>query len=314
MPAGSGQVPIVATLHAAWAFYRTNATWFAPLGIALALLVGLVSVVAPLPGGSPPPAGALALFPAYAMSSLFVLSVLRAQGLTVVEPLLGLTLVFVAGLACIAFWTALLRRACAKPTVTTAFGEDFARMTRVFGAIWFLVFILTFVAMIVLSSLLASAMAAAGVSEADLAAAQNDPAAAMALMERGMSGGSGMLLWGAGLAIMVGVAWLFARLALAGPATIVENKALAFGSWRYTRGDGLRIGAIYTAICAPVALFAWLVFSPAGANPNAPPSAEAGMALLIGNFVLIALQTLVAMPLMAGAGAFLYRGLRPPNA
>lgn len=314
MPATPGHVPILATLAAAWRFYQANVLWFAPMGLGLALFCGIVSILAPMPGGSPPPAGALALFPLYAMSTLFVLSVLRTQGLAAIDPSLGLLLVFATAIACIGFWAVLLRRALAKDHAASSVGEDWARLARVFASIWFLVFILTFVGMIVMSALLGSAMAAAGVSEAELIAVQDKPQAAMALMERGMAGGSGMLVWGGFLAMMLGAVWLFARLALAGPATVAENKALAFGSWRYTRGDGLRIAMIFGAILAPVLAFAWLVFGAhASLGPNTPPSAEAGTALLVGNFVLILMQTMVAMPLMAGAGAFLYRGLKPPQ-
>jgi hypothetical protein len=139
-------------------------------------------------------------------------------------------------------------------------------------------------------------------------------------VQQAMSGGSGLVVWG-GLALFgAGTAWLFARLALAGPATIVEARATAFGAWGYTRGDGLRIAAIYAAILAPVIGLMILAqaLTPDVASLATPAGVEAATAsapLLLGvNAAIIFMQTLVAMPMMAGAGAFLYRGMKPPTA
>jgi hypothetical protein len=312
MPARPGAVPIVATLVAAWSFYRTQLKWIAPLGIGLGVLCALVTILVPLPGGSPPPAGAMLVFPLYAMAGLFVLSVLQTQGFGVVDPLVGLLALFAVAIACIGYWVVLLRRAMDKPASQAALGEDWARMARVFGAIWFLVFILLFVTMIVMATLLASAMSAAGVTQAEIQATQDNPEGAMALMDRALASSAGWMVW-AGLALLAfGAAWLFARLALAGPATVAQNKAMAFGSWAYTKGDGLRIAVIYGVILAPLAVLSWalVALSPSSGQAGAN---GAGMIVLGTNMALILVQTLLTMPLMAGAGAFLYRGLKPPS-
>jgi len=315
MPQLAGQVPILKTLNAAAAFQRDHARAILPWALALAVLSTMISMVAPsFMGGSPPPAMGLALFPLSAVMSLVALPALGSP----IDPLAACMLVTASSVAAIGYWAFLLRRAVGM-TDNAALGQDWARLARVFGAIWFLVLILTIAAAIVMGALLGGAMGAAGITPAELEAAQGDPFKATALVQQAMAGTSGLVVWlGLGL-FGAGAAWLFARLALAGPATIIEAKATAFGTWSYTKGDGLRIAAIYAAILAPVIALMILAQSlaPDAASLNSQAGIDAAVAsapiLLGANAAIILMQTLVAMPMMAGAGAFLHRGMKPPG-
>jgi hypothetical protein len=310
-------VPIMATLRAAVGFLRDHIGWIAPFGIGLGVLHAIASLALPSFGGAPPPAGVQLLFPVAALGSVFLLAQIEVQGAGGVGPVLGLLLISAMAVASIGYWALLLRRALGKTGSQAALGEDWARLTRVFGSVWFLVLIFTFVAAMVLASLLVGAMSSAGISEAQTQAAVDDPVLMNGLMERGMRGPGGWMVWAGGLAMLAGVAWLFARLALSGPATIAENRAMAFAAWGYTKGDGLYIAIIYTALAAPALLLAYLMVSATPpitglSEAEARTAMEAAAPLLFaGNLVLIFVQTLIVMPLMAGAGAYLYRGLKP---
>lgn len=314
MPAPAGQVPIVATLAAGWTFFRANAAALAPFAIGLALLSMLVWTSAPMPGGSPPPVAVQALFPVWALMAPFLVAVMRASGLGAIDPLLAFVLVGAAAMASVGYWAFLLRRAMGDQIQKPApFGEDWARLARVFAALWFLILILVMAAFIVLSFVLSAAMTTAGVTNAEILAAQNDEAAVMAIVSRTMASSAGLIVWAALAAIAVGFAWMFARLCLSGPATIARGKAMAFDAWSFTKGDGLRIALIYGLMAAPVIALALtpVLLVDAAQSDNAAAQQGAVTTLFVLQGFSMLLQTWVIMPMMAGAGAFLYRGLRP---
>lgn len=317
MSASIQHVPIMSTLRAAFAFLRGNLGWLAPFGVGLGLLHALASLMLPSVGGAPPPAAVQVLFPLSALASVFLLAQLEVDGLGGPGPLVGLVLISAMAVATIGYWALLLRRALGPGSTQVALGEDWARLTRMFGSLWFLVLILSFVAIMVLAGLLSGAMRAADVTEAEISSAGGDPLVVNALLERAMQGPGGWMVWGGGLAMLAGLGWLFARLALSGPATIAEGRVMAFSAWGYTKGDGLYIGAVYTFLAVPaIAIAFFMVAATPPITTLSGPEAEAAIAaaaplLLAGNIALIFVQTLIVMPLMAGAGAFLYAGLKP---
>ena len=90
----AGHVPVVETLQAAWAFFRAHVAALAPAALGLAGVSMLIWMVAPLPGGAPPPAGALPLFPAWAVFAPILMIAAQAQGMGApVDPLAALLLV-----------------------------------------------------------------------------------------------------------------------------------------------------------------------------------------------------------------------------
>jgi hypothetical protein len=311
-----GQVPILETLQAAVGFWRAQITALSPAALGLAGVAMLVWMAVPLPGGAPPPAGALPLFPIWAVLAPFLMEVARMQGVqSGLDPLAALVLVAASGLLAVGYWALLLRRAASAMGIASAagrFSTDWARLARVFASLWFLFLILSIAALIAMFSLLGAAMGAAGIGPQDLERVQNSPEAATALLQQGLSGPSGWLVNAGGLAIAFGFAWLLARLALSGPATILEGRVSAFGAWAYTKGDALWITVIYTVLAAPAVALAVFVL----ATTPTPEAVQGGVDLtgvIVGNFLVILVQTLVVMPLMAGAGVYLYRGLKPAN-
>lgn len=310
MSAQPGHVPIVETLGASWRFFRSNAGAFAPWAALLALASTMVWLYVPLPGGSPPPAAALPLYPLWALSAPAVLAMLNAAGVPALDPLSGLLLVSASALAIIGYWTFLLRRASDGERPASSFIDDWSRLARVFGALWFLILILTLAAFIVMAFVFASVMQSAGISPAQIEAAQSDPQAVMRLVNKAMAESGGLLVWLSLLGMLFGFAWMFARLALSGPATIMEARVSAFKSWGYTKGDGFRIAIVYTTILAPALALVWLNITLI--NPASNDASSAAV-LLGAHFVLMLAQTWVVMPMMAGAGAYLYRGLKPSH-
>jgi hypothetical protein len=116
--------------------------------------------------------------------------------------------------------------------------------------------------------------------------------------------------------VALGMAYLSARLALAGPATIGERKLMAFSTWRWTEGNGLRILAACFLVIAPlgfallfvVNIIAGLVAAATGVTAATGPSV---LVLGVVAFVFGLGVYGVILPALSGVTAHLYKGLRP---
>ncbi|MBI1252627.1 MAG: hypothetical protein GC189_14290 [Alphaproteobacteria bacterium] len=194
-------------------------------------------------------------------------------------------------------------------------------IARVIGAmivVGFFLFIVTVVMGIVALVILATAIAPYA---ADFEAAQRDPQATMAVFERVMEANPFPFL-------LVGVVFAFvwmaltSRLYLAAPASVAEGRVMSFDTWRWTKGNMLRIIAARLILLAPIFVVVVVVQGVLGlafgADPGDPAAlerlAQSPVAYLVqssvSNFVTFALLYAAE----AGLSTYLYRGLRPPDA
>ena len=184
---------------------------------------------------------------------------------------------------------------------------------RLLGAT-LLLLLLVFVAAIIFAILFVIAMfVAVGGAGADLEGADTPQAVFEALGYRGV-----LVLGVTTLAAALLAIWVSVRLALVLPATASSGKVQVFETWRLTKGQFWRILAAMLIASAPTIL--WAMFSggvegalaedgPREGVRVLPPATAAVMAV-VGGLVTGVLQA----PLSAGLTAYLYRGLREPNA
>lgn len=156
-------------------------------------------------------------------------------------------------------------------------------------------------------------------SREQVKAAGQDQAQLAEILNRAVESQPGLLFW----APIIGAAILFAltsRLYLAAPASVDQRRVVVFDSWRWTRGNMLRVAAARLLLLAPglILVFALqTLIAVAFGMPGGDAAALARLAegspgrfaifFAAASFVQIALYS----PLEAGLSAYLYRGLRP---
>lgn len=155
----------------------------------------------------------------------------------------------------------------------------------------------------------------------EVRAAQENQQQLMAIMNRAVEEQPGVLLWALVAGALI-VMLITSRFYLSVPASVDQNRIIAFESWRWTRGQTLRIFAARVGVLGPAlilvgALQALIgialglgsdplaIANRSGANPT-------GFGLYYGGalFVQIALYA----NLEAGLSAAIYRRLTPPSA
>lgn len=115
-------------------------------------------------------------------------------------------------------------------------------------------------------------------------------------------------------ALLMGLAWMSARLVLAGPASATQGRVMAFSTWSWTKGNGMGTLAVLilvgmigflgvTLLAAPLAALT----SDAADRPMSEPLALAQTFL-----AAFGVSWFVLTP-FAGLSAYLYRGLRPQD-
>ncbi|MDZ4693045.1 hypothetical protein [Terricaulis sp.] len=183
----------------------------------------------------------------------------------------------------------------------------FASMSFVGFFISIVMFMVLYVAMSILIGPYAEEVRAAGQNNEQL----------MAIMDRAVTAQPNVMLWALGIAGVL-VLLLTSRLYLAAPATVEQNRIKVFDSWRWTKGNLLRISATRVLLLAPALILVGVLQSIAAAIFGAPASDPAALAAnaqtvsVIGFYFLAGLaQLLIYGMLEAGLSAYLYRGLRP---
>lgn len=157
--------------------------------------------------------------------------------------------------------------------------------------------------------------------QAELAAAQDNPAAAMALFQKVFAEqGAPLVLVG----LIYALIWLAltSRLFLTAPASVAENRVASFETWRWTQGNLLRISAARLLTLTPPLLVAALVqaivTSVLGLNTSDPAAVLAMVKtnpapFLAATFISTAASFLIYGACEAALSAYLYRGLKPPG-
>ncbi|MEJ0061229.1 MAG: hypothetical protein WDM79_17415 [Terricaulis sp.] len=124
------------------------------------------------------------------------------------------------------------------------------------------------------------------------------------------------------MALVYILIWLFlsSRLFLAAPATIDNNRILTFETWKWTKGNMLRIAGARVVLLLPAYILVFaltaLVGRGIGVNVFDPASsvayAEASPAMFaLFNGVSVFVSTLLYRALEAGLSSYLYQGLKP---
>lgn len=115
-----------------------------------------------------------------------------------------------------------------------------------------------------------------------------------------------------GLLFVMALAYFSIRISLASPATVANKQVMVFRSWGITHGQFWRILGANALIAVPMfaaGIVVGLLTKMLGGG-GAAPVLSLPAALLIGAVQGVTLA-FVILPLNAGLGAFLYRGLRP---
>lgn len=205
---------------------------------------------------------------------------------------------------------ALNGQAAPPPAVFADAGRVFGAMAIVGFFLVIVIFMVAYVAMSVLIAPYAEQVKAAGENSEQLAAILNEAAA----------GQPSVTLWAMAIGGAI-VLLLTSRLYLAAPASVDQNRISVFDSWRWTKGNLLRIAAARVVLLAPalvlvVALqtFGAAVLGAPGGDPAALAGQAQGNPLGFALFYFVAgfVQIGVYGALEAGLAAYLYRGLRPP--
>jgi hypothetical protein len=219
-------------------------------------------------------------------------------------------------LALIAFqilFTASILRLALRPHASGFFGmqagKDEANLLGAGVAIGFFLFIIAVVGALLFTFAFAAAAQQSGV---DVEGLQGDPAAMQAAMATLLSSPQGLPVMAVLAVVLAALCYLGARLTLASPATIGERKIMAFSTWRWTEGNGLRIIATICLVVLPlgmgVGVIAGVLASAMGVGAPADIAAPARIpCLLLAGFG----QYLLVTPALTGLIAHLYQGLRP---
>jgi hypothetical protein len=232
---------------------------------------------------------------------------------------LGPTLIWFAvlGLASAAANAALIAAALhGAGAVRARLVGDTGRVAAAMAMVGFFIALIAFLAIYIAMSVMIAPYAE------EVKAAGQDQAQLMEIMNHAAEAQPNVLSW----ALLLAGAAIFAltsRFYLAAPASVDEKRIVVFESWRWTRGNLLRIVAARLMLLAPALIFvgalqSLLAMAMGVAAGDAMALAAYGQsnpavfALFFGvaSFVHIAIYS----SLEAGLSSYLYRGLRPPPA
>lgn len=257
MPAQAGQVPILESVRAGYAFVAGH--WRALLMPAIAGSLALVLVSA-IGGSMAGQAGGVILA---VMLQLLVVG---------------------------ATYAAFLAIAIKGESWRAGVAGDAARLIAAMAIVGFFLFLLFMVALI------PGAIALGAVFEPyrdEMVAAQNDPIAMNALATRMFQENPAPTLV---LTTLYAAAWmtLTSRLFLVAPATVAENAMRTFETWPWTKGSMLRIAAARIMLLWPATLALFLVQSAATQAVQGGMAALALPAVLLISIATMALYALEA--------------------
>lgn len=192
-------------------------------------------------------------------------------------------------------------------------GADGFRVFAAMSMVGFFVAIILFMVLYVAMSVLT------GPYQQEILAAQQDEARLREILNQAIAAQPNVLGWALAIA---GVLTLLvtSRLYLAAPATVDERRIKVFDSWRWTKGNLLRIAAARLVLLIPAVILVGVIQTIVAASFAAPtdPAALAASAQSVSvvafYFVAGLAQLLILGMLEAGLASYLYRGLRPPPA
>lgn len=236
--------------------------------------------------------------------------------LTASAPALALVFTVLTTLLQAYVYAALIGAALNGPgSVLSRLGADGG---RIWAAMAIIGFLLTIV--VILYTIFAAIVLAFGAPEAvtELGAAGQDQAAVMAAFGAFAEEEWGLCLF---LALAFIAVWMLltSRLFVSAPATYDAQRILTFETWKWTKGNMLRITAARALLLFPTyaVLFAitWGISGAVGIDPMDPTTAQNNMAVYAGvTFFSQFLGVAAYSALEAALSSYLYRGLRPQPA
>ncbi len=191
---------------------------------------------------------------------------------------------------------------------------DGARVFAAMSMVGFFVAIILFMVLYVAMSVLT------GPYQQEMLAARQDEAALRAILDQAVAAQPHVLMWALGVGAFLTLL-ATSRLYLAAPATVDQQRIKVFDSWRWTKGNMLRIAVTRLVLLIPALILVGVLQSIIGASFGAPTSDPTALAasarsvsVLAFYFIAGLAQLLILGMLEAGLGSYLYRGLRPAQA
>jgi hypothetical protein len=186
-------------------------------------------------------------------------------------------------------------------------GKDESNLLGAAVVVGFFFLIVVVLGIVIFSIALMPAAEQAGVDLTSIA--PEDEAAMLQAFGEIFKGPGGPFL--IALCVLLGafVLWLSLRLFLVNVATIAEGRIMAFSTWSWTKGDALQILAATLVVVIPIAVPIGLAIGALGAALGAGAVGDTVL-----TFLQALAQNLFLVPAISGLSAFLYRGLRPPDA
>lgn len=236
-------------------------------------------------------------------------------------PMLALPLALVSTLVSAFVYAAFTRAALSGAGAVSAnLLADGGRVWASMAVVGFFLFIV-FVVLAIPGFIILGAVIG-GQYMSELEAAQGDEAASLELMGRIASENPGLLL---GFALFYAFVWLAltSRLFVAAPASVDQQRILSFETWKWTKGEMLRILGARLLLLGPayilVSALSYVLGVIMGVNVMDPASlasfAQANVAVYAGfTFAAGFIQIGLYRALEAGLSAYLYRGLKPNEA
>ena len=241
-----------------------------------------------------------------------LLAVLTTFAQAAVNPndtLAGFGLFFLAEAGWVVYLAYLLRLALRQDGagfMGLRFGADEARLLGVLATLAFLVLLMTIVGVIVFSFVLTMTLTKNGIDPRTL---ENNPKAMEEFIRSALAGADGFMLIAVLLFFGALIVWLLGRLSLAYAATMGEGRFMALSTFSWTKGNLLHVLAVLFLVATPI-LSATLIV---GAIAPTKPGGGSALLQVVEMLALQLVQFCIQAPLSAGAYAFLYKGLRPPN-
>ena len=288
MANGTGQVPVVAIARESWVFFLRNWRMFLPAAGVTAVISALGPLLlmmssAPAAAGEPSlgPGDFLAAIPGTIAGLLFAAAVLRK----------------------------VIRNEFIAPMGLT-FGADEVRLLGVMAGLACIIIPFGTLAFVIIQFAVFARLAS---NPEALNALMNDPEALSEALETTL-GPAGMMAFTLFLMMMVGlVLYGLVRLSMINAATIGERRMVMFQTWKWSRGNVLRIFGALLLTGMPTYLVSSLFVELALAALNAVANPGNMIVSVIAYSASVAfVGAMLSIPSTA-LGAILYKGLRPAD-
>ncbi len=289
MADAAGKLPIITCARDAWLFLRDHWRMFLPAAIAMALASQIGFALAVMAGGGAGDQSALG-------GSL--------GNLAVAMPALLASLMFAA-----AVLRKVVRGEFTGP-MGLGFGADELRLLAVVAAFGCMIIPLGTLVFIIVSTTVLSRLAA---TPEELTAILNDPEALNEALAQALGPGGTAAFLLLVMLVFAAAIYLFTRLFMVNAATIGERRVVMFQSWRWSRGNVLRmLGAIMLTWLPAYVIDSVVVEVGVAILRPITTDGNAGLVLIAFNAVATFVAAMVGIPSIV-LGAIFYKGLRPPD-